>query len=326
MFRKALVVCSVTVLWAGISAGQDATVGPRLQEACVTIVKASQDRGSGTIVARTVDGKPVKWVLTAAHVVDDLREVRAIVAPDGSEKKEVRYRDAQILQELREDGRMVGEIKMDAKVINVDEKFDLALLRVRMSNYKSGHAEFYLDTSIPPPGTRIYHCASPGGSANAASLTSGIIAQVGRRIEAFGGSEGIYDQTTAPALPGSSGGMIALESDGRIIGVVTLGLRGSDSFHYMVPVRRIRDWAQKTNIVWLVDPKAKEPTQADIDKIPVENTSPGLSRPAVAPTPAPKAKSGPERLLLEPQMEPWREIRPARFPDEFKAMRLVGSR
>ncbi len=80
--------------------------------------------------------------------------------------------------------------------------------------------------------------------------------------------------------------MVALASNGRIVGIITLGLRGTDNFHYMVPVRRIREWAEKTDIVWLLDPKAKLPTEADIEKIPLENTSPGFGKrePTLAPT------------------------------------------
>ena len=65
------------VLWCLVAqtvwaAKKPAEVGPHLQQTAVTIKKGS-DRGSGTVIAREVEGKRVNWILTAAHVVDDLR-------------------------------------------------------------------------------------------------------------------------------------------------------------------------------------------------------------------------------------------------------------
>lgn len=271
--------------WAAVAFSADSVaIGPSLQESCVTIQKSARDRGSGTIVIRPVEGEPVAWVITAEHVVADLRTVRDVIGPDGTPKKSVSYRDAEILQERQQAGRTVGQMTLDAKVVNVDSRMDIAFLRVRWVGLFTKGAEFYLGDTSPPVGTKVYHCASPGGATiGAASLTNGIVSQIGRRIEEFGGAEGIYDQTDCAGLPGSSGGMIAFADDshgkaGQWIGMVTLGLRSGDSFHWYVPIRRVRQWAEKTGVQWLLDPKAKPPTEEQIEKIPLENTSPGFNR------------------------------------------------
>lgn len=272
---KHLMLTIALVLFSTVAAGEEQlAVGARLQTLCVTI-RAADAGGSGTIVVRPVEGKQVAWVLTAAHVITGLRSVQDVISSDGSLKKQVTYRDAEIRQEYRQDGATVGGEHWLAKVVNIDPRRDLALLRVRVTGKYADSIVFYAGDQIPQPGTRVYHCASPAGEA--ASLTSGIIAQVGRRIDQFGGAEAIYDQLTCPALPGSSGGMVTLESSGELIGVLTLGLQGTDTFHYCVPVRRIKEWATEIKCTWLLDPKEKTPSEEEIGKITLELAPPGFS-------------------------------------------------
>ena len=67
--------------------------------------------------------------------------------------------------------------------------------------------------------------------------------------------------------------MIALKSDGRYIGMITLGLRGGDNFHWIVPARSILEWADEVNVRWLFDKSRKRPTELDINKIVLEHTN-----------------------------------------------------
>ncbi len=65
--------------------------------------------------------------------MDNLREVRTVIV-DGTPVKLVEFDDVQIIKELVESGRRVGEIKMDATVVkysDADAGEDLALLMVR---------------------------------------------------------------------------------------------------------------------------------------------------------------------------------------------------
>jgi hypothetical protein len=98
----------------------------------------------------------------------------------------------------------------------------------------------------------------------------------------------VFDQTDTAALGGSSGGLLARKSDGRFIGMITLGLGSGDNFHWYVPARSIHDWATETNVLWLFDPTCERPTEEDIEKIILEsvrakiNAIPYISQPTPA--------------------------------------------
>ena len=262
------------------SAEQQKPIGPQLQEVSVNVA-AGRYQGSGTIFLSLVDGKPSAWVLTAHHVVESLREVKEVIDSDGDTKKSIRYGDTQVIQEQVEYGRTIGEIKYDAKVINVDAKRDIALLRVRKGDFATKGANFYLGTEIPTVGTEIYHCGAPGGKSlgGTSTLTGGIISRIGVRIPEFGGGSehGIFDQTDTAALGGSSGGMVAFRSDGQWIGMITLGIRSGDNFHWFVPARSVKSWANEVKVMWLFDSSLPRPTEKEVKKIVLEHVSPGYA-------------------------------------------------
>ena len=266
----------------GIHIGEANEVGPKLQKLSVNVYCSKTYgggvQGSGTIFLSEVDGKMAAFVLTAHHVVSDLRNVKSVII-GGETKKVVRYKDAQIIQEQVENGRAIGEIKYDAKIISVDTRRDIALLRVRKGDFSNVGAVFYLG-DIPVVGTEVYHCGAPGGKdlGGTSSLTAGIISRVGVRIPGFGGGSelGIFDQTDTAALGGSSGGMLTLKSDGRFIGMITLGLQSGDNFHWIVPARAILSWSKEAKVRWLFDKSLPRPTEADICDVPLElHTKPG---------------------------------------------------
>lgn len=276
--RKSILIVSFCFLFCCssiLAQSPKEKIGTHLQKCSVTILKNRNDRGSGTIITRMVEGKKVNWILTANHVINDLRSVTNIIDDEGSDKKEVRYKDAEILQEWIDEttGERVGETKMFAKVINVDKEKDIALLRVRRSGWVDESIEFYLGETITGPGAEAVHCGSPGGQdIGAGSVLWGNIARVGCRIEEF--SSEPFDQVNCSGLPGSSGGMV-VNIDGLYIGMVTLGLGSGDSFHWMVPVRSIRKWVNQTGVQWLLDPKGTT-TEEAIKKIKLENVRPGF--------------------------------------------------
>tara|TARA_R110002020_G_scaffold377360_1_gene588418 strand:+ start:344 stop:1270 length:927 start_codon:yes stop_codon:yes gene_type:complete len=246
-------------------------VSEHLQNISVTIKSQgeySSSEGSGVLIVREVKGEQVTFVWTAAHVIDNLRTVREVINEEGQARKVVEFKDAQIVKELVENGRRVGEIKMDAVVVkysDADDGHDLALLMVRAKNYGKGSALFFLNKKDPivPIGTPLYHVGSLLGQMGANSMTSGIISQVGRtsgKVE--------FDQTTVTAFPGSSGGGVFLQ-DGRYIGMLVRG--AGEGFNLVVPVRRMMDWAKSTDLLWALDPELEVPTLAKIEAISVED-------------------------------------------------------
>jgi len=245
-------------------------VSDHLQGISVTIKsegRYSRSEGSGVLVVREIEGKKVTFVWTAAHVIDNLRSVREIVDESGNTRKVVEFKDPEIVKELVEDGRRVGEIKMAAKVIKYSDYthgHDLALLMVRAKDYGREGAKFYLDAKEPiiAIGTPLYHVGSLMGQFGSNSMTSGILSQVGRihgKVE--------FDQTTVTAFPGSSGGGVYLQ-DGRYMGMLVRG--AGENFNLMVPVRRMKKWAQDNSILWAIDPKVKVPKLDHIDDLPIE--------------------------------------------------------
>jgi len=287
LFLLSLLICCCCLY--GIHVGQASEVGPMLQKVSVNVYCEKNYggggvQGSGTIFLSEVDGKQAAFIITANHVVDGLREVKSVIIA-GETKKVVRYKDAQIIQEQVENGRAIGEIKYDAKILSVDTRRDIALLRVRKGDFSNVGAIFYIG-DIPPVGTEIYHCGAPGGKdlGGTSSLTAGIISRVGVRIPGFGGGSelGIFDQTDTAALGGSSGGMVVLKSNGQWIGMITLGLGGGDNFHWLVPIRSISEWAGEIGVMWLLDPSLERPTEDDISNIVLENQA-GVKSPTPAP-------------------------------------------
>ena len=271
-----------------LSEGRPAGVAQHLQDISVTIRAESSPgygaQGSGVIKTRrmTLNGedKAINFIWTAAHVVKGLRSVESVIDPKtGTERKVVKFKDVAIVQELREAGRRVGELRMAARVIRYSATEDLALLQVRKTGFVDVSVRFHLDAKIPPLGTDLYHVGSPGGQElGQNSMTPGIVSQIGRILD---GEE--FDQVTTPALPGSSGGGV-FRRDGVLIGLLTQGVRGGDNFNYIVPARRICTWARRAKVEWAVDDSVPMPAPKALRALPVEDA--GVSFSNGAPKPA----------------------------------------
>ncbi len=255
-----------------IAAADKKVVAKHLQDISVTIKAQSgyqKSEGSGVLIVREIEGKKVTFVLTAAHVVDNLRSTREIVDERGSIRKVVEFKDAQIVKELVEGGRRVGEIKMDAEIIkysDMDHAHDLALLMVRARDYGKEGATFKLgdEDNIVPIGTQLYHVGSLLGQMGANSMTTGIMSQVGRTLD-----KTEYDQTTVTAFPGSSGGGVYL-TNGTYVGMIVRG--AGEGFNLIVPIRRIQQWAKDAKISWALNPDEKAPSIKEIKKLSIEDS------------------------------------------------------
>lgn len=247
-----------------------AEVANYMQEISVTI-KALGSEGSGVVKTRNmkIDNKEVKinFVWTAAHVVDGLRRVEEVIDPrTGTKRQVVQFKDAEVVKELVENGRRVGELKMDAEVIKFNREQDLAVLKIRKRDFIRASVIFYLEGKTVPLGTDVYHVGSLLGQMGSNSMTSGIISQIGRVID-----KREFDQSTATAFPGSSGGGLFLKTDnvGAYIGMITRG--AGEGFNLFVPIRRIQAWAVKNKIEWALDDNVPMPTEEQLQKLPVED-------------------------------------------------------
>jgi S1-C subfamily serine protease len=261
-------------LVATVASAED--VSAYLQSISVTVT-AKGGAGSGVVFTRDVkDGgetKKVNFVWTAAHVLEGLKSVRTFVDSDGSVKKFIEFQDAEIKKKIIEGGRTVGQLSLDAKVIKYSDAKtgdDLALLMVRKADFVHESLKFYADDEGAglPLGSQLFHVGSLLGEDGSNSMTTGIMSQVGRTVSLSGGSKVLFDQTTVTAFPGSSGGGV-FTTDGRYIGMLVRG--AGETFNLIVPVRRMRAWAESENLVWAMDPKVEAPSLGEIEKMAVES-------------------------------------------------------
>ena len=269
------------LLTSGVSAAEKKqSTAEHLQNVSVTIRAEgpwSAGEGSGVIFTRKdAKGNLVNFIWTAAHVVDNLRTERKILV-NGSPKILVEFKDPVVIKEIRQDGRTVGRLQMDAEVLKYSESekgHDLALLRVRKLNFVTDSVVFYLDKRIPALGTDLLHVGSLLGQMGANSMTDGIYSQHGRILKNL--NKHIFDQTTCTAFPGSSGGGVFLKhgvggnTNSRYVGMLVRG--AGEGFNLIVPVRRMIDYCEKNKIMWALDANVKMPAEDELEKMPIENT------------------------------------------------------
>ena len=244
-----------------------------LQNISVTIRSEGQfsnGEGSGVIFSRKdKDGNLVNLVWTAAHVIDNLRSTREVLV-NGSKKTVVEFKDPMVVKEIRQNGRTVGRLQMDAEVLkysDADDGHDLALLKVRKLNFVTDTVTFYLDKEIPELGTDLLHVGSLLGQMGANSMTDGIYSQHGRLIKSL--NKYVFDQTTVTAFPGSSGGGVYLKDDARYVGMLVRG--AGEGFNLIVPVRRMVDYCEKHKIMWALDKNVAMPSDSDLKDLPIEH-------------------------------------------------------
>jgi len=279
--RFLLSVASLLVAFSCLQAQADEELYQKLQDISVT-VKSGFSEGSGIIITRDVRVGPnktekINFVWTAGHVIDNLRSVRTTIR-DGRSVQIVEFKDAQVVKELIENGRRVGELKMDAKVLkysSADEGEDLALLMVRKRDFIQQNGDFYKDDTPVAIGTELYHVGSLLGQQGSNSMTRGIISQVGRVLNLGSGDGVVFDQTTVTAFPGSSGGGVFLsersgDKKGQYVGMLVRG--AGETFNLIVPVRRMRSWAEEHNVRWAIDTDIEVPTLEDILKLKIEGS------------------------------------------------------
>jgi hypothetical protein len=273
---KTLIAFSMAVMlsFTGTSAEKKVSTAEHLQNVSVTIRAESgynAGEGSGVIFTRKdKDGNLVNLVWTAGHVIDNLRSERKILL-NGAPRTLVEFKDPMIVKEIRQNGRTVGRLQMDAEVLKYSDSedgHDLALLRVRKYNFVTDSVVFHLGKKIPSLGTDLLHVGSLLGQMGANSMTDGIYSQHGRIIKDL--NKHVFDQTTCTAFPGSSGGGVYLKSDAKYIGMLVRG--AGEGFNLIVPVRRIADYCERHKIMWAVDKTVAMPDSEELKKMSIENT------------------------------------------------------
>lgn len=264
-------VLAITVALSLVSSAISADNIPQYLQSISVTVKSDMTQGSGTIVTREIPGKgTVAFVWTAGHVVSNLRSTRRVVDTEGGTRYLVEFQDPQIVAERYQEGRRVGEQTLDCKVVKYsDYRYgeDLAVLMIRLRNSYSNDldARFPKAGYIPPAGTELSHCGSLLGKFGSSSYTTGVLSQTGRLLDGK-----VFDQVTAVAFPGSSGGGVYVADSGVYIGMLTRGVR-MQGFNFVVPVRRMHTWAREANVEWAINLDVPMPSWDVLMDIPVED-------------------------------------------------------
>lgn len=270
--RRVMLVAAVLFTAAIGSAGADKNAPTEVtaDDAVAASVTVSAEGGTGSGVVFKNGESSFVW--TDAHVVADAQRVRTAVDPQtGKQKVVVTYSDVSVVTEDFQGGRKVGETRRLAKVVRYGEDDDLAVLLVYEKGYGKKSAKF--GDAPPKLGAAVWHVGSFHGKLGANSVSEGVVGAVGRLRKDFGPDETnspvVFDQATAIAHHGSSGGGVFLKSNGECLGLVSHYLNVKDglfthgSFCYS-PARRMREFAKRTGCEWAVDEKVKVPDLAAI--------------------------------------------------------------
>ena len=79
-----------------------------------------------------------------------------------------------------------------------------------------------------------------------------------------------FGRPTVTAFPGSSGGGVYL-TNGQYIGMLVRG--AGEGFNFIVPVRRMSDWAKKVKVGWALDDSIAAPSIEELLEQPIEDAS-----------------------------------------------------
>lgn len=142
--------------------------------------------------------------------------------------------------------------KHSARVVGVDQKTDLALLKINPRSTRSLRPLSFGDSRLLQIGDRVFAIGNPFGYSH--TVTSGIISAKSRVI-----GTGPYDnflQTDAAIHPGNSGGPL-LDIRGRVIGINTATATDAYGIGFAIPAnivtRVIRDLKSHGKVIrpWL---------------------------------------------------------------------------
>ena len=178
--------------------------------------------GSGIIISE--DG----YILTNNHVVDTSTSSSSYSYYELSEATSVKIK-------LNSDIYGTDAV-FDAKIVGKDSQTDLAVLKIEKTGLTA--AEF-ADSDEAVVGEFVMAVGSPLGLD--ATVTTGIISAVNREVESDGTTY-VCIQTDAAINSGNSGGAL-VNSEGKVIGINTLKLSGSDveGIGFAIPINSTLD-------------------------------------------------------------------------------------
>jgi hypothetical protein len=136
-----------------------------------------------------------------------------------------------------------GKTYSDVRIIDADQKNDLALLKINGSNFpflEMGNSK------VLKQGQEVYAIGSPLGLDN--TMSQGIISNTNRILD-----DVRYVQFSVPIAPGSSGGAL-INSSGKVIGITTAGyIDSTGDLNLAIPInsaKTLNKTSTTKNILW----------------------------------------------------------------------------
>ena len=172
--------------------------------------------GSGIIISK--DG----YILTNCHVINTSDSSIYYEMSDANKVFVYLYND---------------ETPYEAKIIGVDEKTDLAVIKIEKEDLTPAELG---DSSSIKIGEFVMAVGNPLGMQS--SVTSGIISAINRNVNSEDGNTYSLIQTDAAINAGNSGGAL-VNAEGKVIGVNTLKLSGTgiEGMGFAIPINDTLD-------------------------------------------------------------------------------------
>ena len=193
-----------------------------------------------------------RYILTAAHCVDDQYETREreVVDDNGIVKKE-KYRKlidgtvTQLVFDKNGEREQTTVYRVSLKA--VDKEADLAIVQV---NGKLTNTTWTtLADKEPKRGEKVYVVGNPMGSLYS-TVHTGIVSSVQRSYDLIGfddRSKQRLTQISAGIIGGNSGGSV-YNTDGELVGVPVLGHRANEMLGFSVPLDVIKEFLKKNKL------------------------------------------------------------------------------
>jgi S1-C subfamily serine protease len=181
------------------------------------LVETPTGSGSGFVIKRLNDSATRVFVWTAAHVVSDVDVCKIhIIFRTGDHK--------------------AGDAWFAARVILRPHNVDAALLLVDAD--PGFFVESRFEFATPRVGTPVFHVGNLLGKIFDGSVTAGVVSQIGVHPDDPTWPWDVCDQTTTLIIPGSSGGPLFSNMDGKVLGIC-VGWPQIPGISFYVPTRAL---------------------------------------------------------------------------------------
>lgn len=244
---------------------------PAYLESIAVKIKVNDGGGSGVAFTRKdwTGTNNITFIWTASHLFSRTDDAFSMIYFGQTGTNAPVVDQATIIQNIYDqNGEVCDSTNRLAKIIKFsddDTGQDLALLQLDGPFFNTNSAIFDLTDKPRRIGTKLISVASPYGFTD--TYSEGNVSMVGGAIM----NSNVFDQTSCVIYPGSSGGGV-FDSNGIYVGMSTI--MKAANLNFMIPIRRIHNWAKQQHLEWALDPKIPMPSEKEYKAIKMVNTDP----------------------------------------------------